>query len=331
MRTLNRSLALAALVAPVVLVVLVVLGVGGRVAPAADGAVNVLTTTTDLADIVRAVGGDQVLVRSLCKGPEDPHFLDARPSFLRMGGEADLLVVVGLEMEAGYLPLILRDGGNPRIKPGTPGYLDASARIKKQQVVEGGTVSRARGDPHYLLDPANCVIVADDVARALSALRPAAKARFEERAKAFRTAVSDLLLGAPPTADPMGGRVGGLLDRFKPFRGAGIVSYHDDMVYLAQRYGLTVVGTLEPKPGVPPTAVHLAQLTERAKAGTVRAILHEVYQPSGPVRSFSEGIGAKPVLVAHQPGATPDAPDLLAMHRRNAEAILAALGEAPAK
>src|SRR5947207_5608725 len=220
-------------------------------AHAADGPVSVLTSTTDLADIVRTVGGDMVSVTSLCTGPEDPHFLDARPSFIRLAANAEMLVVVGMELEVGYLPLMLRDGSNPSIRPGGPGYVDASLRIKKLQVVEGGEASRALGDvhplgnPHYLYDPANAVIVADEVADTLKALRPAASAAFAERAKAFRTAVSELMLGAPPKDNPRGKKSGGMLERFKPYEGASIVTYHDDLLYLAQRLKLDVAGTLE--------------------------------------------------------------------------------------
>jgi zinc/manganese transport system substrate-binding protein len=297
---------------------------------AADGPLNVLTTTTDLADIVRTIGGDQVAVQSLCSGPEDPHFLDARPAFIRMAGQADLLVIVGMELEVGYLPLMLRDGSNPRVRPGTPGYLDASARIKKLQVPEGG-VSRALGDvhpggnPHYLLDPANSVVVADDVAHALSILRPDGAKTFDERAKAHRKAISELLLGKAPEGDPKGKRAGGLLDRFKPYKGASIVSYHDNMVYFAQRFGLEVLGTLEPKPGVPPTASHLAGLAGRAKTGKVKAVLYNVFNSAAQVEAFASGVGAQAVLVAHQPGAVADAPDLVGMYRRNAEVLLTAL------
>jgi ABC-type Zn uptake system ZnuABC Zn-binding protein ZnuA len=302
-------------------------------ARADGGTISVLTTTTDLAEIVKAVGGDKVSVRSLCKGPEDPHFLDARPSFIRMGGEADLLVVIGMELEVGYIPLILRDGSNPKIKPGSPGYLDASARIRKLQVPEGGQVSRAMGDvhpngnPHYMLDPANAGVVAEDVAKALSVLAPDSAKAFMERAGTLRTAISELLLGKPPADNPRGKREGGLLDRFKPYKGASIVSYHDDMIYVAQRYGLEVLGTLEPKPGVPPSAEHMAQLATQAKAANVKAVLYDVFEPSGPVTTFAQEVGATPVLIAHMPSATTDATDLLATYKRNAELLLAALAK----
>ena len=298
---------------------------------AADGPLNVLTTTTDLAELVRTIGGDRVVVESLCSGPEDPHFLDARPSFIRMAGRADLLVFVGMELEVGYLPLMLRDGSNPRIRPGTPGYLDASARIRKLEVPEGG-VSRAQGDvhsggnPHYLLDPANSVVVADDVARALATLRPDGAKAFDERAKAYRKEISDLLLGTAPEGVTKGRRTGGLLERFKPYKGASIVSYHRDMVYLAQRFGLEVLGTLEPKPGIPPTASHLADLAERARAGKVKAVLYEVFHSAAQVEAFASSVGAKAVRIAHQPGATADAVGLVGTYRRNAEVLLAALG-----
>src|SRR5204863_1069965 len=125
--------------------------------------------------------------------------------------------------------------------------------------------------------------------------------------------------------DAKGKRSGGMLDRFRPYKGAGIVSYHDDLVYLAKRLGLEVVGTLEPKPGVPPTARHLAELAERAKAAGVKAVCHEVFQSAGQVDAFAAQIGARSVVLAHQPGATPDATDLLSMYRRNADALFAAL------
>lgn len=304
------------------------------VARADGGTISVVTTTTDLAEIARTIGGDQVSVRSLCKGPEDPHFLDARPSFIRLGGAADLFVVVGMDLEAGYVPLILRDGSNPRIKPGSPGYLDASTRIRKLDVPAGGQVSRAQGDvhaqgnPHYLLDPANAGIVGEDVARALSALAPDSAKTFDERAKALKTALSEMLLGKAPEDDPRGKKEGGLLERFKPHKGAAVVSYHADMLYLAQRYGLEVLGTLEPKPGIPPSADHLARLATRARAARVRAVLYDVFEPSAPVTTFAREIGATPVLIAHMPFATEDAKDLLSTYRRNAELLLRALARA---
>jgi ABC-type Zn uptake system ZnuABC Zn-binding protein ZnuA len=280
------------------------------------------------------VGGARVTVQSLCRGPEDPHFLDARPSFIRQGNQADLLVVVGMDLEAGYLPLILRNGANPRIRPGSPGFLDASARIRKLEVPEGGQASRALGDvhphgnPHYLMDPSNAVIVGDDVARALTALRPEGAADFAANAKRLRDDVTELLLGKPPDGEPSGKRAGGLLDRFEPHKGAAVVSYHADMIYLAVRLRLDVVGTLEPKPGVPPTAAHVRDLAARAKAAKAKAVLYESFQPVGPVQSFAAQTGAKPVLMAHQPDATDDADDLLTMYRRNADALFRALSEA---
>jgi len=295
---------------------------------AAEEPLHVLTSTSDLADLVRMVGGNHVDVTSLCKGPEDPHFLDARPSFLRLANGADLVVVTGMELEVGYMPLILRDCANGKVRPAGPGYLDASTRIRKLQVPEGGTASRAMGDvhplgnPHYLMDPANAVIVADDIARALSELRPDGAADYKANAAKFREEVTDLLLGAK---DASGSRKDGFLERFKPFKGAPVVSYHDDMLYLAQRLGLEVVGTIETKPGVPPTARHLSELKDQAKAHGLKVVLYEAFQPVAPVEAFCNETGAHAVLLAHQPGAIDGASDLLTMYRRNAEAILAAL------
>jgi ABC-type Zn uptake system ZnuABC Zn-binding protein ZnuA len=189
-------------------------------------------------------------------------------------------------------------------------------------VPEGGAPSRALGDihaygnPHYLMDPANAGIVAEDLAKALSALRPKDADGFAARAAAFRGAVTELLLGER-----------GLVERFKPFKGAAVVSYHDDMPYLAARLGLDVVGTIEPKPGVPPTARHLKELKELAKARGVRVVLYRTFQPAAPVEACCAETGARAVLIAHQPGAFEGVPDLLTMYRKNAERILVALGE----
>jgi zinc/manganese transport system substrate-binding protein len=310
-------------------------GLVPRSVRAAPGPVSVLTTTPDLADIVRAVGGADVSVTALARPTEDPHFLEARPSFLRAANTADLLVVVGLGIEDGYLPLLLRQSANPRIRPGTTGYLDASRRIQRI-VPENATASRAMGDvhpqgnPHYLLDPGSAGIVAEDVARALTALRPERAKAFDEGAARLREAIATMMLG-PTASDGTRDRSSGYLARFEPHRGTPVVCYHDDLAYLARRLGLVVLGTLEPKPGIPPTAAHLADLGARARAAKVKVVTHTVFQPRGPVDSFAAATGAKPLLLAHQPGATPDAPDLLALYRRNAEALLAALGPPPPK
>ncbi len=276
---------------------------------------HVVTTTTDLADIARTVGGEHVDVRSLCRGPEDPHFLEARPSFLRLVNRADLVMVIGMELEEGYMPLLLRDAANPRVRPGGSGYLDASARIRKLDVPPGR--SRAHGDvhasgnPHYLADPANAAIVGEDLAKALAALRPAGAEEFAKRARGLRDEIEKLLAGLEPG--------------FRPFRGAAVVGFHDDVAYLVERFGLVLAGTLEPKPGVPPTARHVADLKRHAKAVRARAVLYSGFQPKAPVEAICQGTGMVAVLLAHQPNATADAPDLLAMYRRNLGALLAAL------
>jgi ABC-type Zn uptake system ZnuABC Zn-binding protein ZnuA len=293
-------------------------------ASAAEEPLRVLTSTTDLKDLVRIVGGDRVDVSCLCKGPEDPHFLDARPSFLKLANRAQLVVVTGMDYEAGYMPLLLRDCANPDVRPGGRGHLDASERVRKLQVPAGGAPSRALGDihaqgnPHYLLDPANAVIVAEEIARALSGLRPADAAAFASRAAEFREAMAALLLGE-----------GRILERFKPHKGAPVISYHDDMPYLAGRLGLEIAGTIESKPGVPPTARHLKELTDLAKARGVKVVLYRTFQPKAPVEAFCAETGAVAVLVAHQPDAFEGVPDLLSMYRKNAESILAALEAKP--
>src|SRR5689334_18828856 len=162
----------------------------------AQGKLNVMTTTEDLASIAREVGGDKVAVESIARGYQDPHFVEAKPSFILKLQKADLLVVVGRELEIGWLPPLLTQSRNGKIQQGAQGYLDASTEAKILELPQG-QITRAMGDvhplgnPHYWLDPENGKIIAREIAQKLSELRPNDKAYFDQRLADFNKRLSD--------------------------------------------------------------------------------------------------------------------------------------------
>ena len=234
----------------------------------AHAELRVVTTTTDLGWIARTLGGDRVHVDTLCKGNQDPHFLQAKPSYMVTLNRADLLLAVGLELEVGWLPSLVQGARNPDINPGRPGYLEAATAIKPINVPKG-PVDRAQGDihpfgnPHFWLDPVNVKLAASAIADRLAQLDP-------EGAQGYRANLA--------TLDK---RIDGALKRWEakmaPLRGTKIASYHQTFNYFHHRFGLQAVGYLEDRPGIPPAPAHLVDLIARMKAEGVRVIFHESF------------------------------------------------------
>jgi zinc/manganese transport system substrate-binding protein len=312
------------------------------VASAGAGAapLRVCATVPDLGAIVRAVGGDDVDVTVFAKGTEDPHFVEARPSFVRSLADADLLVAVGLDLEVGWLPPLLAGARNPAVLPGAPGHLDASTAIEPLDRPTG-PVDRSMGDvhpygnPHYLLDPVNGLRVAALVRDRLGTLRADGRDRFSRRFATFRRQVGDALVGAPLAAkydaeklavlaergaldgflDAQGdaGKLGGWLAQLRKARGAKAVDDHPIWTYLAHRFGFAIVGHMEPKPGIPPTTKHLGALVELMRRDGVRAILAAAYYDPRHARFLAEQTGASVANLANQVGARPGTDDYVAM------------------
>jgi len=315
--------------------------------------VNVLATTTDLAAIAREVGGDSVKVSSLAKGPEDPHFIDARPSFIRMAKDADLFLKIGMELEAGYEGPLVLQARNPRIQPGTPGYCDASAGVDKLEVPTG-TVDRSLGDvhpdgnPHYLLDPVRAKAVANTIADSLAAVDPPHSDAYRERAKAFAARMDDRMFGAKLLARAPAKRLerllaegklaaylkekgweadlGGWAKEMVPFAGAKVVSYHALFLYILDRFHLDDAAHLEPKPGVPPSPRHTQQVMEAMKAQGTRVLLASVFNPKDISEAVSKETGAKVVILAHMPSAVEGTDDYASFVDHNVKALAAGLG-----
>ena len=262
---------------------------GILLAPArAASKLNVVTATTDLAALAQEVGGDRIDVESIARGYQDPHFVEAKPSFLLKLRRADLLVVIGLQLEIGWLPPLITQSGNPKIQVSAPGYLDAS---QFAEILEIPTtqVTRAMGDvhplgnPHYWLDPQNGLRIARGIQQKLAELRPGDAAYFEQRFQAF----SQRLQQAEQRWD----------EQMKPLRGRKVVTYHRSWPNFAKRFGLDVVGYVEPRPGIPPSPGHTVELIQMMRREKVKVILVEPYFDLKTPNAVARETGAKVVVL----------------------------------
>ena len=259
-------------------------------APAATRAeLNVITTTSDLAAITRAIGGSAVKADSLSSGACDAHFVAAKPSMIRRAKDADLLISIGAELEIGWLPTVLSSASNPRINHGQLGNLDISAFVPVMQ--EPGPVSRAQGDvhksgnPHYMLDPRNGVLAARTITERLTQLDPPHTAAFRANLAAFEAAFQR------KWAEWQAG--------FAPLRGKSVISYHKSMPYLARAFGFYVVGEVEPLPGISPTVAHLEGLAETLKRNNVRLLLMEGFYERRSAEFLAAKTGIKVAVIPH--------------------------------
>jgi len=249
---------------------------------------NVVTATEDPASLTREIGGDRVVVTSIGKGYQDPHFIEPKPSFLLLLRKADLLEVVGLELEIGWLPPLLDQSRNNDIRPGQKGYLDLSLGV---EILDrpSGAVNRSMGDvhplgnPHYWLDPANAVRMAIEIANKLTELRPADGPYFAQRLNNFKVRMNE--------ANKR------WVAEMAPFRGAKIVTYHPSWPNFARHFGLQVAGTVEPKPGIPPSPSHTFEIINLIKDQKIKAIIMEPYFDRKTPDFIGERTGAKVVVL----------------------------------
>jgi zinc/manganese transport system substrate-binding protein len=258
--------------------------------------IKVVATLPDYAALARAIGGDNVDVTVLAKPTEDPHFVDARPSFVVKLREADVLIDGGAELEVGWLPPLLQNSRNPKIEAGQPGRVEASQGVRLMEVP--AALSRAAGDvhamgnPHFMVDPIIAKAVAQHIANALAAVDSTHAPGYEANEKKFEEAINAKLQewGA----------------KLLPYRGQSLVAYHDSWPYFAHRFGFNIDVFLEPKPGIPPSPSHLADVIAQIKAQKIKAILVEPYHNRKIAEKVAESTGAKVVDFAQFPGALPD-------------------------
>src|SRR5438067_7316787 len=261
---------------------------------------NVVTSTTDMAALTQEVGGDKISVESVAKGYQDPHFVEAKPSFLLKLGQADLVISVGLQLEIGWLPPLITQCGNPKIQVGAPGYLDAS-QFAEILEIPTGTVTRAMGDvhpmgnPHYWLDPDDGRRIAKGIAAKLADMDPADRAYFQQREQDFekRLAEADKKWQA----------------QMAPYRGRKIVTYHRSWPNFAKHFGLDVIGYIEPRPGIPPTPSHTIELVNLMKRENTKIELIEPYFDAKTPESIASMTGGKVVVMMPSVGGKPEITD----------------------
>jgi ABC-type Zn uptake system ZnuABC Zn-binding protein ZnuA len=307
---------------------------------------RVCATTPELGALVREIGGDAVALTVFTKPTEDPHFVEAKPSFVKAVSEAEALVVNGLELETGYLPVLLRNSRNDRVLAGAPGYIDASSVVPPKDV-PSGPLDRSRGDvhpngnPHFMLDPLAGLKVAELIRDRLSALRPGAAPGMRERFDLFRAKLGAKLVGKTLAEKYKGefeklaglaehgkladflkssgqeAALGGWVGRMAPFRGTRAVGDHPMWTYFAERFGIEIVGYLEPLPGITPTTRHLGKLVEDMKQKQVKLIFTSAYYDPKHAQVVAQATGAKALLMANQAGARPGTDDYLGMVEYN--------------
>ncbi|MEY2557214.1 MAG: zinc/manganese transport system substrate-binding protein [Verrucomicrobiota bacterium] len=266
------------------------------VATAAEAKIKVVTTLPDFASLAREIGGDKVEVSAMAKPTEDPHFVDARPSFVVQLRSADVLIDGGAELELGWLPPLLQNARNPKLEVGKPGRVQASQGVRLMNVP--ANVTRAAGDvhalgnPHFMTDPIIAKTVAQHIAQSFAAVDPPNAAFYDANNKKFEATIN-AKLQEWGTA-------------MLPFKGQSVVAYHDSWVYFAHRFGLNIDLFLEPKPGIPPSPSHLAEVIEKMKAQKIKAIIVEPFHDRKIAEKVASSTGAKVVDFAQYPGAFPD-------------------------
>jgi ABC-type Zn uptake system ZnuABC Zn-binding protein ZnuA len=289
-------------------------------APAiARAQLRVVTTTEDLASLAREVGGDKIAVESLSSGTQDPHFVEPKPSLLLKLNRAALLVAVGRELELAWLPPLLTQARNAKIQPGTPGYLDASTGVRILEIPTG-QITRAMGDvhpagnPHYWLDPRNGLVIARAIEARLGELVPAERAYFAQRVAAFAQRLAD----AEKRWDA----------KLAPYKGAKIVTYHRSWANFVERFGLNVVGYIEPKPGIPPPPRHIVDLIADMRQQQIKVILVEPYFDLRTPESIARETGAAVLVMPPSVGGVTAAGDYIALFDYDVNLLVSALAKA---
>lgn len=259
---------------------------------AAQAKLNVVCTTPDLAALARAVGGEAAEVSSLARPTEDPHFVEPKPSLIVRLRDADALVEGGAELEIGWLPPLLERAGNRQIMPGSKGHVKGNEGVKMLEVP--GTLDRSKGDihaagnPHYLMDPLNAKVVAEHLERAFASLEPGSAAVFKANREKLSAQLEE--------------RMGVWQSKLAPFKGETVVGYHNSWPYFGERFGVRIDLFLEPKPGIPPSPAHLAQVIMEMKRRKSRVVIVDAYLDRRTAETVAARTDATVVEVTQFPG-----------------------------
>jgi zinc/manganese transport system substrate-binding protein len=263
----------------------------------AKAALKVVTSLQDFASIADAVGGKRVETFALARGYQDPHFVEPKPSFILKLSRADLLIVAGLELEIGYLPPLIDQSRNDKIRPGAAGYLDASAGC---DILERptGVVTRAMGDvhpfgnPHYWLDPENGRVIARAIAGRLTRLDPAGAAEYQANLAAFEAKLTE---GQKRWEAALA-----------PYAGTELVTYHNSWPNFLKRFRLVAAGYIEPKPGIPPSPSHTVEIIDLMRQKKIPVILMEPYFDRKTPAQIAEKTGAALLIFIPSVGGVPE-------------------------
>jgi zinc/manganese transport system substrate-binding protein len=278
----------------------------------AEAKIRVVTTIPDLADMAKNIGGDLLEIKSLATGVEDIHAVPMKPSFATLLNRADVVLLVGLEAEHAFLPALLEAARNPKILPSTPGYIDCSVYVVPLEVPT--RIDRALGDvhpmgnPHINLDPVAGKDMARAIADGLARNYPEHEATFKKNLAAYLAALDAAIARWQREATPL--------------RGVKFVSYHPDMIYFAERFGMEAAGTIELRPGVDPTPGHIVALEERMRREGIKLVVRERHYPAGLAETIAQRTGAKLVELPAMVGGVPEARDYVSFIDYNIRTML---------
>lgn len=276
---------------------------------------KVFATVPEWGALAKEIGGDKVKLYTATNAFQDPHRIEAKPSLLAQARQASLVIAAGADLEIGWLPLVLRDSGNPAIQPGRPGYFEAAAFVTRLEIP--AVVDRAHGDvhaagnPHTHLDPRNVLKVGEKLAARMAELDAANAAAYQAGLAAFSGKWQAAMARWEKEAAPL--------------KGVAVLVHHQSFIYLTNWLGMKEVGTLEPKPGIEPTSGHLGALLQRQQATPARMVLRTAYQQDAPSQWIAGKTGIPAVLLPYTVGGTPEARDLFGLFDDTLQRLLKGL------
>jgi zinc/manganese transport system substrate-binding protein len=283
---------------------------------AAQAKLSVVATLPDFGAIAQEIGGDKVKVTSIARGTEDPHFVDAKPSYIRVLNQADMLLEGGAELEIGWLPPLVNNARNDKILGNAPGHVILSRGIQLLEL-PGGPVDRSQGDvhplgnPHYWLDPRNGKIIAATIAEAFSKIDPANAATYQANLKTFSDRIDKKMVE--------------WTQALAPYKGTKVVTYHKSLTYFLEYFGLEQVGTIEPKPGIEPSPTYINSLIPRLKSAGAKLVLVEPFRPRKTPTIVAQSINARLVLLPAAVNGHEKAKDYFSLFDYDVAQITAAL------
>jgi zinc/manganese transport system substrate-binding protein len=282
------------------------------VSPATQAALRILACEPEWGALAQELGGDDVRVYTATTAHQDPHHIQARPSLIAQARRADLVVCTGAELEIGWLPLVLRRAGNPKIQTGTNGYFAATDYVtlleKPQRLDRAEGDVHAAGNPHIQLDPHNILRVAQALSPRLAELDSQHADQYAQRLKDFSQRWQAAMTRWETQAAPL--------------KGMPIVVYHRAWTYLNHWLGLDQLAELEPKPGVPPTSSHLAEVLDKLKAQPARAVIRAPYQDQRPVQWLHDHTGIAMLTLPFTVGGNAQAGDLFGLFDSTVQMLL---------